>query len=419
MTTNQINQLKSQTVKNAKPKEVNGVLKDKRYPDGGGLYLLVTAKGNKLWRYNFSFKNKKYTLSLGKYPSLSLADARVEHGDYKNQIAKGINPIEERRKQKELDKQLNQEENYTFEKVLEIWLKKKKKEVVESTFTRMEKGIKRDFAPIMNKPMNKIEKGDLSKIVIAVGERGAVETAHRHLGNANQIWKMAVSRDIVKHNVVADIDANDILDPRSRNVNSYRTIIEPQRIGELLKAIDSYRGGITTRSLLKLLPHVAVRSQSIRLATWKEFDLKKGVWVVPSENLKLPKKYKGLRKYDLVLPLSPQAIAILKEIEAYTHDADYVFHSPLSKKRPLTPESLSQALKRLDFGEEITPHGVRHMFSTLANESGKFRNDVIESFLGHTDKDKVRATYNKATYEKEKRELANWWSEFLAGVKNG
>ena len=119
----------------------------------------------------------------------------------------------------------------------------------------------------MNKPMNKIEKGDLVKIVEAVGERGAVETAHRYLGNANQIWKMAVSRDIIKHNIVADIDTTDILAPRTRNVNSYRSILEPQRIGELLKAIDTYRGGHTTRSLLKLLPHVAVRSQSIRLAT--------------------------------------------------------------------------------------------------------------------------------------------------------
>jgi integrase len=416
MTTNQLN---SKTVEHAKPKEIDGVFKDKRYSDGGGLYLLVTAKGGKLWRYNFSFKNKKYTLSLGKFPSLSLADARVMHIDARNQIAKGINPLEEKRKQKALKNQLDQEKNHTFQKVLEIWLKKKKKEVVESTFIRMEKGIKRDFHPIMNKPMNKIEKRDLVKIVEAVGDRGAVETAHRHLGSANQIWKMAVSRDIVKHNIVADIDANDVLDPRTRNVNSYRTITEPQRIGELLKAIDTYRGGHTTRSLLKLLPHVAVRSQTIRLATWKEFDLKKGVWVVPSENLKLKKKYKGLRKYDLVLPLSPQAIEILKEIEPYTHDADYVFHSPLSKRKALTVEAIGQALKRLDFGEEITPHGVRHMFSTLANESGKFRNDVIESFLGHTDKDKVRATYNKATYEKEKRELANWWSEFLEGVKHG
>ncbi len=409
--------LTDKKVKSAKPKEVDGVLKDNYIPDGGGLYLIVTAKGGKLWRYHFSFQNKKYKLALGKYPQLSLKEARELHKEAQTLKIKGVNPVEERRKQKELNKQRKQEENYTFKKVLEIWLKKKKNEVVESTFIRIKRGIERDFKPIMNKPMNKIEKGDLVKIVEAVGERGAVETAHRYLGNANQIWKMAVSRDIIKHNIVADIDTTDILAPRTRNVNSYRSILEPQRIGELLKAIDTYRGGHTTRSLLKLLPHVAVRSQSIRLATWKEVDLVNKIWVIPSEHLKLPRKFKGLRKYDLILPLSPQAINILKEIEPYTYDADYIFHSPLSKKRPLTIEALGQALKRLDFGDEITPHGLRHMLSTLANESGKFRKDVIESFLGHTDKDKIRATYNKATYKDEKRELANWWSEFLEGVK--
>ncbi len=119
-----------------------------------------------------------------------------------------------------------------------------------------------------------------------------------------------------------------------------------------------------------------------------------------------------------MLPLSPQSLDILREIEPYTKDADYVFHSPLSKKRPLTVEAIEQAFKRMDFGEEITPHGVRHMFSTFANESGKFRSEVIEAFLGHMEKNKIRATYNKATYDNEKRELANWWSSFLEGLKN-
>lgn len=419
--TTTLNQLTDNTVKNAKAKEVNGELKDNRYLDGSGLYLLVTARGGKLWRYNFSFKGKKYVLPYGKYPNLSLASARTEHKKAIAQIAIGINPVEVRRAEKEKNKHIVSEEKNTFKSVAELWLKKKEKELAETTFKKLKRSIERDFYPIIeNKSMKKITKGDLVKIVLAVQDRGANETAHRHLWTANQIWRFASSRDKVSHNIVADIDPTDVLDPQSKNkTNSYRTITDPQRIGEFLKAIDSYKGGHTTKSLLKLLPHLAVRSQSIRLAEWKEFDLDKGVWVIPSENLKLLKRFKGLREYDLTLPLSSQAIAILRELEPWTKDAKYVFHSPLSRSRALTAEAIEQAFKRIDFSEEITPHGVRSMFSTLANESGKFRKEVVEAFLGHTDKDKIRATYNKATYTDEKRELANWWSEFLEGVRNG
>ncbi|MBU1666943.1 tyrosine-type recombinase/integrase [bacterium] len=421
MTTTTLNQLSDKTVKHAKPKEVNGVLKDRRYPDGGGLYLLATAKGGKLWRYNFSMGGKKETLPFGKYPNLSLADARTLHKEALSKIAMGINPVEEKRANKAKLKHVTNEKKNTFKSVVEIWLKKKEKEVVASTYTKLKRGIERDFYPVIeNKPINSVTKGDIVKIVQSIEARGANETAHRSLWTAHQIWRMAVSSDRAKHNIIADIEANDVLKPQSRNkTKSYRTITNPQRIGELLRAIETYKGSHTLRSLLKLLPHVALRSQSIRLASWKEIDLTKGVWVVPSEHLKLKKQFKGLREYDLTLPLSPQAIAILKEIEPYTRDADYIFSSPLSRKRPLTAEAVEQAFKRLDFSEEITPHGVRHMFSTLVNESGKFRREVIEAFLGHTERNKIRATYNKATYEDEKKELACWWGGFLEGVKHG
>ncbi len=414
------NKLTATTVKNAKPKEVNGNLKDSRYPDGRGLYLLATASGGKLWRYNYSFQGKKYVLPLGKYPALSLKDAREVHQEAILQIAKGINPVEKKRVEKEKLKCKKSETENTFKHMVEEWLLKQKNKLADSTFKKLKRGIERDFYPIIeNKSMDDITKGDLVKIVEAVQDRGALETAHRHLWTAKAIWRTALSRDMVKHNIVADIVADDILEPQVENkTSSYRTITDPQRIGALLKAIDTYKGSYTTRSLLKLLPHVSLRSQSIRLAKWKEFDLDNGIWIIPSEHLKLKKKYKGLREYDLVLPLSPQSLDILREIEPYTKDADYVFHSPLSKKRPLTVEAIEQAFKRMDFGEEITPHGVRHMFSTFANESGKFRSEVIEAFLGHMEKNKIRATYNKATYDNEKRELANWWSSFLEGLKN-
>jgi integrase len=411
---NMTTKLSSLMIKNAIPKEEEGVLKDTRYVDGGGLYLLVTATGGKLWRYNFSFQNKKYTLPLGRYPLISLKQARELHNEAKNQIAKGINPIEAKRNAKEDKKR---KEINTFKEVANEFMEKQKSKLAPTTLQKYINALNRDFYPVLgSRAIEDIEKVDLVRIAQRIQERGALETAHRLLNLCNQLWRYALQLDKVKHNIVLDISKQDALKPFKKS--QYKTITEPQRIGELLRAIDDYKGEYTTKAILRLLPHVVVRSQSIRLATWEQIDLKNGVWVIPSENLKLKKEFKGHREHDQVLPLTPQAIKILEDIYPYTKDATYVFCSPLSATRPLSDVTLSKALKRLDFGSEIVPHGFRAMFSTLAYESGKFRGEVIEAILSHKDRNEVRRAYNRANYEEEKRELLMWWSAFLEGVKH-
>ena len=289
--------------------------------------------------------------------------------------------------------------------------------MAETTLTRHTRTLEKDFYPIIgNKSMIEIEKGDLVRIAKKIQDRGSLEMGHRSINLANQIWRYALQFDKVKHNIVADISKKDVLKPKE--TKETKTILEPQKIGELLRAIDTYQGDYTTKGCLQLLPHVALRSQSIRLAEWKEIDLDKGVWVVPSEHLKLPLRYKGLREYDLTLYLTPQALEILREIYPYTKEAKYIFHSPRNRSKPLSDQALRQALIRLGYGDEIKPHGFRAMFSTLAYESGKFRGEVIEAILAHKDPNKVRRAYNRANYEEEKKELLIWWSEFLEGVKN-
>jgi len=408
------NKLTAKFVQSAKPKEIDGVLKDNYFPDGGGLYLIVTAKGGKLWRYHFSFQGKKYRLPLGKYPDLSLKDARELHKEAQTKKAKGINPVEERRAKK---RQSQKEERSTFKEVAEDFLKKQIGVLAVSTLTRHTRTIEKDFYPIIgNKSMMEIEKGDLVRIAKKIQDRGSLEMGHRSINLANQIWRYALQFDRVKHNIVADISKKDVLKPKE--TTETKTILDPQRIGELLRAIDTYQGDYTTKACLQLLPHVALRSQSIRLAEWKEIDFDKGVWVVPSEHLKLPLKYKGLREYDLTLHLTPQALEILREIYPYTKEAKYIFHSPRNRSKPLSDQALRQALIRLGYGDEIKPHGFRAMFSTTAYESGKFRGEVIEAILAHKDPNKVRRAYNRANYEEEKKELLIWWGEFLEGVKN-
>jgi len=400
------NILTAKMVQSAKPKEVNGVFRDNYIPDGGGLYLIVTAKGGKLWRYHFSFQNKKYRLPLGKYPIISLKEARELHKEAQIKKAKGINPVEERRAKKQQHKK---EQKNSFKEVAEEYFKKRSSEIAPTTLKKQVNAMKKDFYPIIgNKSIDKIERAELVKIAQTIQERGAVETAHRLINLCGQIWRYALQLDKVKHNIVADISKNDVL--QSFTHTPMRTITNPQKIGELMRALSEYHGDYSTKWALLFMAHTFVRSSNIRFAEWKEIDFKNRVWVIPADKMKAREEH--------TLPLSNQAIAILKEIEPYSRDSKYIFPSSLGKSRALSENTLNTAFKRLGFGGEMVSHGFRSMFSTLAYESGKFRGEVIESLLAHKDPNEVRRAYNRASYENEKREVITWWGEFLEGVEN-
>ncbi|SFV59613.1 Integrase [hydrothermal vent metagenome] len=401
------NKLTAKMVQSAKPKKLNGVLKDNYIADGGGLYLIVTAKGGKLWRYHYSFQNKKYRLALGKYPFLSLKEARKLHKEAQIKKANGINPVEERRVKKLQNKK---EQKNSFREVAEDYFKKRSSEIAPSTLKKHVNAMKKDFYPIIgNKPIDKIERAELVRIAQTIQERGANETAHRLINLCSQIWRYALQLDKVKHNIVADISKNDVL--QSFKHTPMRTITDPQRIGELMRALHEYHGEYSTKWALLFMAHTFVRSSNIRFAEWEEIDFKKRVWIIPSHKMKA--------KAEHTLPLSNQAISILRAIEPYTKDSKYIFPSPLSRSKTLSENTLNTAFKRLGFGSEMVSHGFRSMFSTLAYENGKFRGEVIEMLLAHKDPNKIRRAYNRATYEDEKREVIEWWSGFLEGVRNG
>jgi len=393
-------------VQSAKPKEVDGVLKDNYIADGGGLYLIITAKGGKLWRYHFSFQNKKYRLPLGKYPQLSLKEARELHKEALTQKAKGINPVEERRAKKQ---QNQKEQKNSFKEVAEDYFKKRSSEIAPTTLKKQMNAMQKDFYPIIgNKSIDKIERAELVRIAQTIQDRGAIETAHRLLNLCGQIWRYALQLDKVPHNIVADISKNDVL--KTFTHEPMRTITDPKRIGELMTALHGYHGEYSTKWALLFMAHTFVRSANIRFAEWKEIDFKNKVWVIPSHKMKTKVEHK--------MPLSKQALEVLAEIEPYTSNSKYIFPSSLGRNKALSENTLNTALKRLDFGSEIVSHGFRSMFSTLAYDSGKFRGEVIEALLAHKDPNEIRRAYNRANYDDEKRELVMWWGEFLEGVCN-
>ncbi len=399
--------LTAKMVQNAKPKEIDGVLKDNYLPDGGGLYLIATARGGRLWRYHFSFQGKKYRLPLGKYPNLSLKEARELHKEAQSLKAKGINPVEERRAKKQ---QLKNEQQNSFREVAEAYFKKRSTEIAPSTIKKHQNAMKRDFYPIIgDKPIDKIERGEIVKIAQTIQDRGALETAHRVVNLCSQIWRYALQLDKVQHNIIADISKKDAL--KAFTHQGFKTITDPKRIGELMRALYEYHGDYSTKWALIFMAHTFVRSSNIRFAKWEEIDFKNGVWIIPAHKMKT--------RQDHILPLSDQALGVLREVEPYTRDSRFIFPSSLGRTKPLSENTLNTALKRMGFGGEIVAHGFRAMFSTLAYESGKFRGEVIEALLAHKDPNEIRRAYNRANYEEEKREIITWWGEFLEGVKNG
>ena len=400
------NNLTAKMVQSAKPKELDGVLKDNYIADGGGLYLIVTKAGGKLWRYHFSFQNKKYRLPLGKYPTLSLKDARELHKEAQIKKAKGINPVEERRAKK---KQNQKEEKNSFQEVAEDFFKKRSTEIAPTTLKKQVNAMQKDFYPIIgNKSIDTIERAELVRIAQIIQKRGANETAHRLINLCGQIWRYALQLDKVKHNIVADISKADVL--QSFTHTPMRTITDPQRIGELMRALSSYHGEYSTKWALLFIAHTFVRSANVRFAEWSEIDFNNKVWVIPSHKMKT--------KIEHTLPLSDQAITILKEIEPYTKNSKYIFPSSLGRNKALSDNTLNTALKRIGFGNELVPHGFRSMFSTLANESGDFRGEVTEALLAHKDPNEIRRAYNRANYDDEKRAVMTWWSRFLEGASN-
>lgn len=396
--------LTDKEIKAAVPKE-----KEYKLFDGGGLYLSVTTKGQKWWRLKYIFEGKEKRLSLGVYPTSSLQDARQKREELKSLIAKGIDPAFKRKEKKEAIKTEEIKKINTFKNISKEWIELQRSRLSEATLKKYKQALERDYYPIIgDKSMNAITRQDLISISKAMQDRDAVETAHRLLNLCKAIWRYALQLEKVEHNIVNDISKKDVLKPFVKK--HFRTITDKGRIGELMKAIDTYKGEFTTKSALKLLTLTFVRPYNIRFAEWSEFDLKNKVWIIPASKMKMRKPH--------TIPLTPQGIKILEDIYPYTRDAKYVFHSPISRLNPISENTLNQALKRLEFGGEIVSHGFRAMFSTIAYESGLFRGEVIEDLLAHQETNQVKRAYNRAAYETEKRELMQWWSDFLDEVKS-
>jgi len=391
-------------VRNAKPGP-----KPYKLGDSHGLFLLVQPTGGKLWRLKYRVDGREKKLAIGTYPEIGLGEARRRRDEAREAMAAGKDPAREKQRDKVRAK-LDAEN--TFSAITAEFCEKRKRDGqrawAPATAKRCEYLLSMLCGSIGNMPIAEIEPADVLVAVRHIEGKGKLESARRTLQLAGSVFRYAVATARLKSDPTRDLKGA----LTSPTVTHYGAVIDPAGVGELLRSIDGYEGQPITKFAMQLAPHVFVRPGELRHAEWSEIDLEGALWTIPASKTKMRKEH--------VVPLSRQAIAILKDVQPLTGPSGYVFPSVRTRRRPMSDNTINAGLRRLGYAtDEMTAHGFRAMASTLLNESGKWHPDAIERALAHGDTDKVRAAYHRGAHWKERVAMAQWWSDYLDDLRNG
>jgi len=386
-------------VRNAKPGPKTIRLRDDR-----GLYLEISPRGGKWWRLRYMLKGKANMLSLGVYPDVSLKDARERRDGARKLIANGIDPSQARKD----EKAEMAADAVTFEKVAREWFQKFKENWSSGHAARTMRRFEMDVFPwIGTRPVRDILAPELLATIRRIESRGAIETAHRTLQNCGQVFRYAVASGYADRDISADL--RGAIPPTKEK--HHASVTDPKDVAALLRTIEAYAGSFVTMCALRLAPMTFVRPGELRHAEWSEIDLDKAEWRIPAEKMKMREQH--------IVPLSRQAVAILRELHPLTGAGKYVFPSVRTSARPMSENTVNAALRRLGYAkDEMTGHGFRSMASTLLNEMG-WNSDLIERQLAHAERNAVRAAYNRAEYLPERRKMMQAWADYLDKLKSG
>ena len=385
-------------IRAAKPRE-----KLYKISDSGGMFLLVTPRGSRWWRLKYRVDGREKSLSLGVYPRVSLALARERREKAKDLIEAGIDPSEQRKAEK-------RSRSETFESVAREWLglqAKKDAKHAQAALTKLtwDRALRMFetliFPYIGRRPIAKIIVPELLQLLRKIEALGHHDTCHRAKQRCGQIFRYAIVTGRAERDLTSDL-RGALAPVRTR---SFAAITDPTRIGQLLRDIDAYRGHKATTFAMKLAALVFVRPGELRAAEWKEFHIDRAEWRIPAERMKMREEH--------LVPLSSQALTIVREMQLLTGDGRYVFPSPITPAKPMSENGITAALRRMGYsGKEMTWHGFRSLASTCLNEQG-WHPDLIELQLAHAERNKVRAAYNRAQRLVERRQMMQWWADYL------
>ena len=369
--------------------------------DGGGLYLEVRPSGKKLWRYRYRIAAKENLFAIGEYPDISLAEARAEHDKARALVKQGVHPSHNRQAVR-LSTQLANAN--TFEAVAVEWISKKAGRWTPYYRRQVENFLSADVFPYVGKlPIRSVTAGHLLEIIRRIEERGASTVALLVRQWSSAIFRYAVATLRADSDPAAAL-RGAIHRPRVK----HRKPLTKGQIKDFTEALEKYGGYRTTVIALRLLLLTFVRPGELRKALWSEFDLDAAEWRVPAERMKMREPH--------IVPLSRQAVVLLKELQMYTGGRGLLFPNYRRPKDCMTATTLNRALERMGFNGKdsigFSAHGFRATASTLLNEQG-YRSDVIERQLAHAERDKVRASYNHAEYMDERKAMMQEWADLI------
>lgn len=383
-----------------KIQSIKSTSRPQKLVDGDGLYLYITPTGTKSWRLDYRFGGKRYTLTLGKYPLVTLAKARIKRSETKQLLLDGVNPSEIKKERKESARAIVED---TFKSIGEDWYETKSKMRSEAWRYANKLYLNRDLYPhIGSVGIRDVTPKTLLDVLEKCAKKGSLKTADRVRGTALQVFEHAILKLKADSNPATRLKRwAEIPEP----VN--RPHLKENEIHAFIDSIDAYAGLITTKLAAKLLWLTFVRKTELVEATWDEIDLKNAKWIVPGERMKM--------KDSHIVPLSNQAVSTLEELLKYSSGSKYVFPSESTLLKPMSRTSLNRMFATM--GNEkykgvFAPHGIRSTASTWLNEQG-WRADCIERQLAHTERNQIRASYNHADYLQERREMMQAWANFL------
>ncbi|ENC0562607.1 tyrosine-type recombinase/integrase [Escherichia coli] len=385
---------------------------DKQYKltDGSGMHLLVHPNGSKYWRLQYRFDGKQKMLALGVYPDVSLADARTRRDDARNLLANNIDPGDKKKSDK-----IEQEEARTFEQLAVEWHATNKKWSEEHS-RRVLKSLEDNLFPAIGKRnIADLKTRDLLAPIKAVELSGRLEVASRLQQRTTAIMRYAVQSGLLDYN-----PAQEMVGAVASSNRQHRPALQLKRIPELLRRIDSYTGRPLTRLAVELTLLVFIRSSELRFARWSEIDFETSMWTIPAEReaidgVKHSQRGSKMRTPHLV-PLSHQALAILKDVYKLSGDRDFVFIGDHDHRKPMSENTVNKALRVMGYDTkvEVCGHGFRTMACSSLIESGLWSRDAVERQMSHMERNSVRTAYiHKAEHLDERRLMLQWWADFL------
>jgi integrase len=373
--------------------------------DGDGLFLLVTPRSGRWWRFKYRFGGKEKLLSVGTYPEISLAVARQRRDEGRRQVAQGIDPGAVRK----AEKHATAAETETFEAVAREWHARFLSNWTTGHAVTIMSRLERDLFPWIGKrPIAEIKAPELLAVLRRVESRGALESAHRIRTIAGGVLRYAVVTGRAERDCSADL-RGALPQPTEKH---RAAITDPKEVAKLLRAIDGYQGHYITQCALRLAPLVFVRPGELRHAEWAEIDLAAALWSIPAEKMKTKEAH--------AVPLCPQAVEILTELRQLTGGGRYVFPSVRSSARPMSENTVVAALRALGYEKEkMSGHGFRAMARTILDEVLGFPVDIIEHQLAHAVSDPLGRAYNRTKHIEKRREMMWTWADYLDGLKRG